>query len=165
MIKNINGVKLDLDSKILSTTRSSVSVLIMDSILVPSNTLQTGDSLIVSFLANLTLVGEAAANYYLYWNTGSTTTGAVQLGYFQTLTNTCVTFDRHLSVNSSTSFYIASPTTSLESDYGDSLGTVDLVSGVNIGVDSYFIYAVGMTIPSKIVDSATSTGYRFTIDI
>jgi hypothetical protein len=165
MIKNINGVKLDLDSKILSTTRSSVTTQIMDSILVPANTLQAGDSLIVSFLANLTLVGEAVANYYLYWNTGSTLTGAVQLGYYQAAAGTCITFDRHLSVNSSTSFYIASPTTSIIQDYGDFLGTVDLVSGVNIGVDSYFIYAVGMTIPSKLFDSGASTGYKFTIDI
>jgi hypothetical protein len=165
MIKNINGAKLDLDSKILSTTRSSVSTQIMDSILVPANTLQTGDSIIISFLANLTLVGDAVANYYLYWNTGSTLTGAVQLGYFQTAVATCITFDRHVSVNSSTSLYIPSPTTSILSDYGDLSGTVDLVSGVNLGVDTYFIYAVGMDIPSKLFDSGTSTGYKFTIDI
>lgn len=164
MIKNINGVKLDLDSKILSTTRGANTIQIMDSILVPANTLQTGDSLIVSFLANLSLIGEAVANYYLYWNTGSTTTGAVQLGYLQTAAATCITFDRHLSVNSSTSFYIASPTTSAFQDYGDLLGTVDLVSGVNIGVDSYFIYAVSMDEPTKF-DSGVSTGYKFTIDI
>jgi hypothetical protein len=165
MIKNINGVKLDLDSSTLSATRNSATIRIMDSILVPANTLQAGDSLIISFLANLTLLGEAVANYYLYWNTGSTTTGAVQLGYYQADADTCITFDRHLSVNSSTSFYIASPTTSIAQDYGDFLGTVDLVSGVNIGVDSYFIYAVGMTIPGKLFDSGTSTGYKFTIDI
>lgn len=167
MIKKFNDNDVNLNSSILSTTRNSGTVSIMDSVLIPANTLNSGDHIIISFNANLTSVGDAFGNYYLYWNTsGTTLTGAVQLGFYQT--STAITFarmDRHVIVNSSSSVYTLTPTINLSFDYGDALGGVDLISGINFTVDSYFIYAVGMTIPDKLFDSATSTGYKFTVEI
>jgi hypothetical protein len=135
----------------------------MDSVLIPANTLIAGDSTIISVVANLAIIGGAYANYYLYWNTGSTVSGAIQLGYYQSA-GTNASLIRHLIVKSVTEFYVIDPTVTLSYDYTTYPTSISAVSGVNLATDSYFIYAAQIVRPLK-GDGATTTGYQFTIEI
>jgi len=163
MIKNINGINFNLESSIVSTTTTSTSITLMDSVLIPANTLIVGDSTIISVVANLAIIGGAYADYYLYWNTGSTVSGAIQLGYYS-ITTTSASLIRHLTVKSESEFYVMNPTVSYSYDYGNIGESFSTVSGIDLTTDSYFIYAAQIVRPLK-GDGATTTGYQFTIEI
>lgn len=167
MIKNINGINFNLESSIVSTTTSSsAAITIMDSVLIPALTLN--DEYVVTFniVANIAVIGDAYVNYYLFWNTGSTVSGAIQLGYYQTTsTDTNMLLHRHLIVKPrSNQFLVMDPTFDVSHDYGNFSTSISTVSGIDISTDSYFIYAAQIVRPAK-SDGATTTGYQFTIEI
>lgn len=171
MIHKLNGIKFGVESKTLSSVLvSGTTITLIDSIYIPANTLsfRFSEVAIVKFMAPITItLGTPDFTYYLYWNTGSTITGAIQLGTFTTAASSNgVSFIRHIypELKSATNnIYVIDPTVSLIYDYGDiTSGLLTTVTSIDFTIDGYLIYAANKNLSKS---TAYTTGAQFNVNI
>ena len=171
MIHKLNGIKFGVESKTLSAVSvSGVTTTLIDSIYMPANTLipRYADAAIVKFIASITItLGTPDFTYYLYWNTSSSLTGAVQLGTFTTAASSNgVSFLRHIYLKYDPpldGFYVFDPTVSSIYDYGDiTSGLLTAVTGIDFTIDGYLIYAANKNVSKS---TAYTTGAQFNVNI
>lgn len=170
MIHKLNGISFGVESKTLSSVSvSGTTTTLIDSIYIPANTLsfRFSEVAIVKFMASITITTfDPTFTYYLYWNTSSNLTGAVQLGTFTTAGGSNgVSVLRHIypQQDSPNKIYVIDPTVSLIYDYGDiTSGLLTAVTGIDFTIDGYLIYAA-----NKILNKATgyTTGTQFNVNI
>ena len=172
MINKLNGIKFGVESKTLSSVSvSGTTTTLIDSIYIPANTLipRYADVAIVKFMSSITItLGTPDFTYYLYWNTSSSLTGAIQLGTFTTAASSNgVSFLRHIYLKydppSLNGFYVFDPTVSLIYDYGDiTSGLLTAVTGIDFTIDGYLIYAANKNLSKS---TAYTTGDQFNVNI
>jgi hypothetical protein len=171
MIHKLNGISFGVESKTLSSVSvSGTTTTLIDSIYIPANTLsfRFSEVPIVKFMASITITTFTPTfTYYLYWNTSSSLTGAVQVGTFTTAAGSNgVSFIRHIypkNDGGTDKIYVIDPTVSLIYDYGDiTSGLLTTVTGIDFTIDGYLIYAA-----NKISSKATgyTTGTQFNVNI
>jgi hypothetical protein len=172
MIHKLNGIKFGVESKTLSSVSvSGVTTTLIDSIYMPANTLsfRYSEVPIVKFIASITItLGTPNFTYYLYWNTGSTITGAIQLGTFTTVASSNgVSFLRHIypeDDGGTDKVYVIDPTVSLIYDYGDiTSGLLTAVTGIDFTIDGYLIYAANKNVSKS--TAGYTTGAQFNVNI
>ena len=171
MIHKLNGIKFGVESKTLSSVSvSGTTITLIDSIYMPANTLsfRFSEVAIVKFMASITItLGTPTFTYYLYWNTGSTITGAIQLGTITTAASSSgVSFIRHIHPSDdggTDKIYVFDPTVSFISDYGDTTsGLLTTVTGIDFTIDGYLIYAANKENDKS---TANTTGKQFNVNI
>lgn len=171
MIHKLNGIKFGVESKTLSSVSvSGTTITLIDSIYMPANTLsfRFSEVAIVKFMASITItLGTPTFTYYLYWNTGSTITGAIQLGTITTAASSSgVSFIRHIHPSDSGAtdkIYVFDPTVSAIYDYGDiTAGLLTAVTGIDFTIDGYLIYAANK---ENTKSTANTTGKQFNVNI
>lgn len=171
MIHKLNGIKFGVESKTLSSVSvSGTTITLIDSIYIPANTLsfRFSEVAIVKFMASITItLGTPDFTYYLYWNTSSSLTGAIQLGTFTTAASSNgVSFLRHIYPSDSgatNKIYVIDPTVSLIYDYGDiTTGLLTAVTGIDFTIDGYLIYAANKNLSKS---TAYTTGAQFNVNI
>lgn len=165
MIRNIDGV--DLLFEVSAGGNASVTgttVTKLDSILVSPNSINTGDVIIVKFLADNTITsGSPIFNYYLYTNTGDTIQGATLLGTYTTTagSNGCGVL-RHIVANERNKFIVVDPSVSLIYDYGDNVGVgISTITSFNFSSTNYFLLAANLTLTKG--GAGSTTNYEFSI--
>ena len=171
MIHKLNGIKFGVESKTLSSVSvSGTTITLIDSIYIPANTLsfRFSEVAIVKFMASITITSVFPDfTYYLYWNTGSTITGAIQLGTFTAAAsiNDGVSFLRHIypQQDSPNKIYVFDPTVSAIYDYGDTTsGLLTAVTGIDFTIDGYLIYAAVKDLSKS---GGYTTGKQFNVNI
>jgi hypothetical protein len=172
MIHKLNGIKFGVESKTLSSVSvSGTTITLIDSIYIPANTLsfRFSEVAIVKFMASITITSLFPDfTYYLYWNTGSTITGAIQLGTFTAAAsiNDGVSFLRHIYPSDSGAtdkIYVFDPTVSAIYDYGDTTsGLLTAVTGIDFTIDGYLIYASNKSLNKT---TGYTTGKQFNVNI
>jgi hypothetical protein len=171
MIHKLNGIKFGVESKTLSSVSvSGTTTTLIDSIYIPANTLSFSFSevAIVKFMASITITTFVPTfTYYLYWNTVSTITGAVQLGTFTTAAGSDgVSGLRHIypaDDGGTDKIYVIDPTVSLIYDYGDTTsGLLTAVTGIDFTIDGYLIYAASIVANKS---TGYTTGAQFNVNI
>ena len=170
MIHKLNGIKFGVESKTLSSVSvSGTTITLIDSIYIPANTLnfRYSEVAIVKFMASINITALFPDfTYYLYWNTGSTITGAIQLGTFTTAASSNgVSFLRHIypQQGSPNKIYVFDPTVSAIYDYGDTTsGLLTAVTGIDFTIDGYLIYAAVKDFSKS---GGYTTGKQFNVNI
>jgi len=171
MINKLNGIKFGVESKTLSAVSvSGVTTTLIDSINIPANTLsfRFSEVAIVKFMASITITTFVPTfTYYLYWNTSSSLTGAIQLGTFTTAAGSDgVSFLRHIYPSDSGAtdkIYVFDPIVSSIYDYGDiTSGLLTAVTGIDFTIDGYLIYAASIAANKS---TGYTTGAQFNVNI
>jgi hypothetical protein len=165
MITNINGVDLLFGaSPAGSVNVTGATVTKLDSLVINPYEINTGDVIIVKFVADHTITsGAPIFNYYLYTNTTDTTlVGATLLGTYTTTAGSagCGVL-RHI-VAEDNKFIVINPSVSINNDYGDFAGTnISTITSLNFSSTYYFLLAANLTLGKGDVGSTTS--YEFSI--
>ncbi len=164
MITNINGVELLFGaSPTGSVNVTGATVTKLDSLVINPYEINTGDVIIVKFVADNTITsGAPIFNYYLYTNTGDTIVGATLLGTYTTTAGSvgCGVL-RHI-VAEDNKFIVIDPSVSLINDYGDFAGTnISTITSLNFSSTYYFLLAANLTLSKG--DAGSTTSYEFSI--
>ena len=165
MITNINGVELLFGaSPTGSVNVTGATVTKLDSLVINPYEINTGDVIIVKFVADNTITsGAPIFNYYLYTNTGDTIVGATLLGTYTTTAGSvgCGVL-RHIVANEENKFIVVDPSVSINNDYGDLPGVgISTITSLNFSSSYYFLIAANLTLGKG--DAGSTTSYEFSI--